>query len=350
MKEKITIVITNYQRLNYLKKCVNSMTKHNFLNIIISSYEPTEKHYEYFKTLSPEIRVFTKNIDTGVNDLWLEGLNHVETEYVLIMHDDDYLNPEFFSNLPDIYSKLEKYKYILWSGVVKDPQDNFIWQDNILKDRGFKDNYLTGEKDSKTLLDLYINTMNMYPFSPVIQIMDTKVCLKALEWCANNFNSKLNFSREKMMLGNEIAMTIFNLRNIEKFYFYDEFMTTFGASETSETILMKDKLLPGYNQAKKQLQNIEKSNFKSKIIKIYLINPKLENIQYFKNNFQKNFFIKILKNDNNLKNLINMQNNLIIYDYSLDYKNLIENNKLENHNLQDIDNKKLKYLFIKIYP
>ena len=313
-QSEFTIVITNFQRLKYLKNCVYHLLKNGFYNFIISCYSPSNEHFEFLRQLqkiSSLIRVNICKNDYGVNKLWINGLQMVKTKYVLILHDDDYLNDNFFENFIDINEKLKEFNYILWNGKAHNIENQEIWRGNTLQIWKYKDTK-TGIKNSKTLLNNYMSRTG-FVISPVIQIFETKKSLHILQWCEINYKYPQNFSREKMMLGNEIALTYFNLKDSSKFYFYDEYYTTYIQSENSETAVYGKKLLKGYDNARALLKNNNVNLLlNNNLLKVFVINTK----EKYNNSNNKHLREKIENNPNIfLEEIYLNYDNNIIGDY-----------------------------------
>lgn len=329
-QSEFTIVITNFQRLKYLKNNVYHLLKNGFYNFIISCYSPSEEHFEFFKDIqkiSSLIRINMCKNDYGVNKLWINGLQMVKTKYVLILHDDDYLNDNFFENFIDINKKLKEFNYILWNGRACNNNNEEVWRGNVLQLYNYPDkNFGTGIKNSQALLNNYMNG-NGFVISPVIQIFETKKSLHILQWCELNYKYPENYSRPKMMLGNEIALTYYNLKYSDNFYFYNEYYTTYIQSETSETFINGQKLLKGYNNARALLKNNNVDLLiNNNLIKVFVINTKDKYhdnknlLDQIKNN--PNIFLEeiYLKYDNNIIGDYindNFQHTLIINSYNL---------------------------------
>lgn len=328
-QSEFTIVITNFQRLKYLKINVDQLLKNGFYNFIISCYSPSNEHFDFFKKIqqiSPLIRINVYENDYGVNKLWINGLQMVKTKYVLILHDDDYLNDNFFENFIDINEKLKEFSYILWNGRACNDNNEEVWKGNILECYQRHEDTKTGIKSSQTVINNYMNE-DGFVMSPVVQIFETKKSIHILQWCELNFKYPENFSRPKMMLGNEIALTYYNLKDSDKFYFYDEYYTTYIQSETSETFNYGEKLLKGYNNARALLKN---SNvdllLNNDLLKVFVINTKdkyddnKDSLDIIKNS--SNIFLEEipLKYDNNIIGDYindNFQHTLIINSYNL---------------------------------
>ena len=349
-QSEFTIVITNFKRLKYLRKNVDQLLKNGFYNFIISCYSPSNEHFDFFKDIqeiSPLIRINVCENDYGVNKLWINGVQMVKTKYVLILHDDDYLNDNFFKNFIDINEKLKEFNYILWNGRACNDNNEEVWRGNVLKLYGYPDkNFGTGIKNSQILLNNYMNGEG-FVISPVIQIFETKKSLHILQWCELNYKYPENFSRPTMMLGNEIALTYYNLKYSDKFYFYDEYYTTYIQSETSETFLNGTKLLKGYNNARALLKS---SNvdllLNNNLLKVFVINTKdkyhdnKNSLDIIKNN--SNIFLEeiYLKYDNNIIGDYindNFQNTLIINSYNLSAIHKIVNGEIKDSYIKFTD-------------
>jgi len=235
---------------------------------------------------------------------------------------------------------IKKYKYVLWNAKVVDRDLKEVWKDNVLKVNHYNNKDLdTGIKDANMLMTSYMNSKG-FVLSPVIQIYDTKKALHILQWCNSNFIYPTHFSRKKMMLGNEIAMTYYNLKHNKNFYFFNEYYTTCIESETSETFLQRTNLLIGYNNARQTLLTGNTDIIQSKLMyKIFYINTK---DAYFDSQKYK---IKDSINQNPslfLEEIYLKYNNNIIGDY---INNLFDNTIIINEYYDDDEDifKKIKY-------
>lgn len=108
--KKIPIIINNYNRLSYLKKLIDSLTKRGYNNIIIldnkSTYPPLLEYYE-----SCPYRVIRLDKNIGYRAIWLSGVFEEFKNSYYVYTDSDM---EIESDCPDDFmeyfiSILNKY-------------------------------------------------------------------------------------------------------------------------------------------------------------------------------------------------------------------------------------------------
>ena len=85
----LTVVITNWKRLEFLKSCVASVLSSGIPNIVVSCCETSPDTLEWLSLQPDTVKVTYIENDNGCNSLWLNGLYQVQTPYVIVMHDDD---------------------------------------------------------------------------------------------------------------------------------------------------------------------------------------------------------------------------------------------------------------------
>lgn len=272
--ELFTVLITNWKRPEFLWKCLMSVIRNNIQNICISSFEGDRELLEVVSKTFPYIKIHYLPIDLGCNKLWLNGLYMVNTPYVLILHDDDELTPSFSNYKEKIDECLRAQTcLVLWDGIINH-NGRVIdeYHTNMPKKYSLKQE--TGAYSAHDLLKHYKECV--YPLSPVVQIMQTKVCIKALLECQNNFVTPKFFTKPTMMIGNEITMTYRNLeegihRGSMMLYIHDA-LTYYGRHDGSESeshVLKKsDTLRLSYEHARKYLHGPKTPFSKGNIIHV----------------------------------------------------------------------------------
>lgn len=248
----LTVVITNWKRLGFLKSCVKSVIDSGIPHIVITCCETSDKTMDYLQSLPKTVKITYISNDLGCNRLWLNGLYQVKTEYVIVLHDDDELNPTLWKkSLDEVCNILsQKPSMVLWDGIIKE-------NGQVTKEYHTNSNYPEGWIPSKDFLGQYIK--GLYPLSPVVQIMQTSVCIEALNECDHWFKESKYYSKPTMMLGNEITMTCRNLITRKRAYYFKRGMTLYGRHPDSESeIYMQngsDSLRRGYKAARDYLKN-----------------------------------------------------------------------------------------------
>lgn len=91
---KLTVVITNFQRPDFLWSAFDSCLAAGHTNIVVTSSGATsaveEVHRKIQKRL-PSAVIVSERSDSGSNTNWLRGIEATRSEWVQILHDDDRL-------------------------------------------------------------------------------------------------------------------------------------------------------------------------------------------------------------------------------------------------------------------
>ena len=316
LEDMFTVLITNWKRPDYLWKCFLSVVRNNIKNIVISTCEESDEHIEIFESISkqfPNVKIVSITKDYGCNKMWMTGLYQVKTDYVLVLHDDDELSPlfkNFTSQIKDCLAS--RTPLVLWDGKIK--ENGIVTHEYHCN---MPDNHplvpKTGTYNCKDFHNHYKN--GIYPISPVVQIMQTSVCIEALNECETHFIDKRHYTKSTMMIGNEIMMTMRNLESgfsEEKHILYiHEALTYYGRHPESESeIYVKngsDKLKNAYIFSRNYINNVRNPNYKPNILHITNTycpqnkNDKRRHIlayQTWRNLYNKNHLIPIHLHDN----------------------------------------------------
>lgn len=122
MREKpnLSIIITTYNRLNFLKQALNSVLKQNYNNyeIIIIDDCSTDGTYEWVKLIKNEnIHYIRHKKNKGVGFSRKEAYLKTKGKYIVFMDDDDYYcDNEFFSKALQIFESNKKLDISFVSG------------------------------------------------------------------------------------------------------------------------------------------------------------------------------------------------------------------------------------------
>ena len=284
LNSNFTVLITNWKRLSFLKKCLNSVILNKIQNIVISVCEcDSLEHIEFLQNIStiyPFIKVTFTKTDNGCNNLWLNGLYNVHTDYVLILHDDDELHNTFYHQICKIEECLNKNAcMILWDGQ--------ILENNKILDEIH--NSVPNTIKNSDIIDpnIFLNHYKkcVYPLSPVVQILKTKICIEALNECKTYFTDSKNFTKPTMMIGNEINMTIRNLEydfnTGHQMLYINKPLTCYGRHPESESEIYvqngSNQLKDAYIFSRKCIEN-KKSHYNPNIIHVVnIFEPKSDN-------------------------------------------------------------------------
>lgn len=117
MKPRVSVVIPNYNGIDYLENCVESLLKQdvcNFEIIIVddcSKDDSFEQTYEKYKdkTGAPEIRFIKRTTNGGFCKSVNDGIKHSKAEYVLLLNNDTEVDVSFVKNM---YKAIKDKKHV----------------------------------------------------------------------------------------------------------------------------------------------------------------------------------------------------------------------------------------------
>lgn len=218
--DTLTVVITNWRRLQLLEKCVMSVVRNRIYNIVITCAEYSKELIKLLEKITnkyPYIKVNVSPFDCGNNWTWLNGVYSVKTPFVLILHDDDILSPKFGETYRNEIKPLldsGEIGHVNWDGLTYDLNKNELTRYHINNCSGTGINE-THKYDPRSFYDFYKDPMRaVYPISPVVQIFDSNIAKMALKECEYNFTRNVFFwPRKTMMLGNDVMLGLRNLQN-----------------------------------------------------------------------------------------------------------------------------------------
>lgn len=222
-QEEYTICITNFKRPEHLRRCLESVK--NLKNVVVATYGATEEHKKIIKEVRPQTRHFMTPDDHGENRLLLQAVALADTPWVVILHDDDQLVPEFAQEMGKIDPK--DAGFIGWDGLTewygKKPQNPVYPWGKLAS--GF---YSTVE-----LLDTVTKPNGGMVKSPVTMMLRRELAMAVLSWCETGLAEF--HTRPKMLIGNEIALLFGHVKRYARWYHVDRCLVRFGHWDGSET-------------------------------------------------------------------------------------------------------------------
>ncbi|MDD3984718.1 MAG: glycosyltransferase family 2 protein [Methanobacterium sp.] len=98
---KISIIIPNFNGVNLLKECVNSIQKQNFIfyEVIIVDNASKDNSIEYIKDNYPEFRLILNKKNLGFAAAVNQGIKVSKAEYIILLNNDVVLEMDYISNL-----------------------------------------------------------------------------------------------------------------------------------------------------------------------------------------------------------------------------------------------------------
>lgn len=249
----LTVVVTNFGRAKFLRRCLDSVVKAGCWRIVVSSMKPGSDELDVIKDFQGrggiEFDVITCPHDLGINELWLRGLYYAATPYVLILHDDDYLDPKFGTHWAnDIEPQLETNDcgFASWRGAV-------AWEGGDVEES----RYILGETRvmGSSNLSKILLTPGQLPVSPVVSVFRRDDAIQFLKEANECNRDHEQFTRPNMMLGNELLLYLRVCEKWRRWFYLDKALTYYGAHEGSETVHnntpeRREKFLKGYDKTR----------------------------------------------------------------------------------------------------
>jgi len=220
-----TVCISNFQRPEHLRRCLESVK--SLPNVVVACYGAGPEHRKIIEEVRPGTRCYVTENDHGENRLLMQAVVMAETEWVVILHDDDQLVPEFQSVMDGV--EPGDAGFIGWDGVAewygkKPPKSVHPW--------GKIEN---GFFDTASLVDSVTKPNGGMVKSPVTMMLRRDLSLAVLSWCEDGL--KDFHTRPKMMIGNEIALLFGHIKEYPMWYHISTPLVKFGHWEGSETCL-----------------------------------------------------------------------------------------------------------------
>ncbi len=229
----LTVVVTNFQRPGYLARCLASLGAAGIENVVVSSACATPTVFaviEEYSKLFPGLFHFTNSAhDYGCNETWLRGLYYADTKYVLILHDDDFLDKTFGQTYKRVIAPaLEQVGFASWRGRVvtadgiEHPAEYFQGPTRICPGSAIMGYLASGEELS---------------VSPVLSVFRREDAIATLKEAAHYFKSHHYFTRPTMMVGNDLLLYLRAAEKYQSWLFVNEILTYHGSWEGSETAI-----------------------------------------------------------------------------------------------------------------
>lgn len=220
---QFTICITNFSRPDHLRRCLESVK--SLPNVVVACYGAGPDHAKIIEQVRPGTRCYVTPNDHGENRLLMQAVVMADTPWVVILHDDDQLVPEFQSAMEAIPAV--DYGFIGWDGVSEwygEKQPNNVYPYGRLK---------TGVQPVEPLADDVMLKHGGMVRSPVTMMLRRDLAMAVLSWCETGLADF--HTRPTMMIGNEIALLFGHVKASETWYHVAKPLVKFGHWEGSET-------------------------------------------------------------------------------------------------------------------
>jgi hypothetical protein len=246
--QELTVCITNFKRAKYLERALDSVAR-VCRRVTVSAMEPDAEVEEvlYRASLHPwkSFKV-ARNVDLGLNESWLIAAYLAETEYVLVLHDDDALKLEFAEAWTD------KILPALNSGYA------VTWRAEHLHDdgRATATEYFHGptRRMSQRELISYLSQSQL-SLSPAVTVFRRSTLINAVKEAGEYLTQPECHHTDGVLLGTEVLAHLRNAQRARGWLYIDKVLSQYGSHPGSGTIQAEQSkdlapLIKGYDVAR----------------------------------------------------------------------------------------------------
>ena len=229
----ISVIISTYNRKEYLEKAINSVLKQTYKNveiIIIDDYstDGTEQFINERYNLNEKIKYYrnSKNLGPGINRL-KAFKDYSNGKYIIFLDDDDcYIDFEYFQKAINLLKKDKSLAFVAANHCVNNLMDKKIINHNlkynqVVNNKEFFENF-GSEKYRKPIISVVIFDRDSFEktgYQEMKIFNDTTIFLRALLYGNMGFIDSI--ALEYLVHGNNISFNCtcdFIINNLEEKY------------------------------------------------------------------------------------------------------------------------------------
>lgn len=232
---KPSVLITNHKRPDFLERCIASCKYAGVESLVIQSTSASKasavgKLHRKAEKEFPEAKSLLDLTDPGNNRAWIAGVEACPREWVVILHDDDILLPDFKSLFE--YSD-ETANFFLWDAVTLDSEG---------RRQPFRAApHLDAGLNPSWRLTYPLLHRSFLTFSPVSGCFRKEFLLYALNTFERDFaNHKELWMSPTMVIGNDLLIWLLAMQHCPNFFYIRNALNGFGCHKDS--ISYKDHL------------------------------------------------------------------------------------------------------------
>ncbi len=255
--DNLTVCVTNFRRPEFLARCLHSIRIAGVRRVVIATVEPdnaVRKIIEQLRTANDWLSFDVASVedDIGCNDTWQLAAYHSRTKRIIVLHDDDTLNPEFGKAYCEIIAPTMDREpcFATWRA-------DLIYMDGSHKTTEFWSGP-TKISPSRDLLKV-VATRRRLSLSPVISVLDRQTVIHACKEAQQTLTHRESYLRQGMLLGTEIVVYMRHIQKYPKWLYVDKILSHYGSHAGSGTIAAESAgdlspLWIGYDRARAQAE------------------------------------------------------------------------------------------------
>jgi len=206
----LTACVTSFERPERLAACLKSIEAARIRNVVISNP--------------------TRDQDYGCNNSWMIAAYRAHTKRVLLIHDDDLLDPAFGDAYENIIGPCLDKRDAGWAS----------WNSELQFDDGTRapSPYWQGGSavmPSKHFEELIFQT-GARTFSPCVSIFNRTILIRACKEAGETLTSNPSLERPGMLLGTEILVYLRHCQAFKRWLHLDRVLSYYGHHKGSGTV------------------------------------------------------------------------------------------------------------------
>lgn len=249
----LCVCITNFKRPAFLHRAIKSCVAAGIQRIAVFSMEPDKQVLEVIRKakMMPSIRLTFDSlpVDLGCQETWIQAVYRASTKWVIVLHDDDMLAPEFGA----------AYREIIEPALDSMEAGFASWRGHVINERNDISpvEYFSGPTRicSSSELASFVSTPGRLSLSPVVSVFNRAVLISALKECENALVGDESHLHPGMTLGTEIVAYLRHCSSCPQWLYVDKVLSFYGSHADSGTVKAQQsgsltKLTVGYDFAR----------------------------------------------------------------------------------------------------
>lgn len=211
MRDDLTVCVTTYKRPEKLARCLASIEAAGIKNVVVSHGD------EY-------------GGDIGCNSTWMLAAYRATTKRVVLLHDDDSLDPGFG----------EAYDGLIGPAMDRREAGFVSWNANLRYDDGTTKPCPFWEGPS-TLMPAHnllkvVGKKGTLSLSPIVSVLNRAILIRACKEAGEHLRANASLERPGMLLGTEIVVYMRHIQAFKRWLYLDKVLSYYGAGPESGTI------------------------------------------------------------------------------------------------------------------
>lgn len=222
----------------------------------------------------PHYCVSISDVDRTCHGEWINAAYHCSTERMILMHDDDMLEPQFGS------AYMEQIKPMLDDGVgFASWRAHLIYDDGHRKETEYFTKFGRPQKTGvyrSSELEKIVGCMGRLSLSPIVSVLNRGVLIESLKELSENIKDPKCIYRPGMNLGTEILAYLRHISTFNDWFFCSEVLSMYGSHEGSGTVDAQNRnslepLTQGYDVVRSHFNKhrAHRFNHKPKLLLLY---------------------------------------------------------------------------------